>query len=159
MSLTFRPARMDDLYAAVALLQSRDLPVAGFADLLRSAPRHVLVAELNGNLVGCAALDVHGEHALLRSVAVAKDLAALGVGTRLVNDVITHARASGISSLYLLTTTAAAWFPKFGFAVTDRASVPAALAATVEFTSACPASAVVMRCELQQVNGERQTAR
>ena len=148
MSLTFRPARVDDLYYVVALLRSRDLPVDGFGDLLRAAPQHVRVAELNGNVVGCAALDVHGADALLRSVAVASDLAALGVGTRLVNDLIAQARASGIGSLYLLTTTAAAWFPKFGFVLTDRASVPASLASTVEFTSACPDSATVMRCTL-----------
>ncbi len=148
MSLTFRSATADDVYACVGLLQSRDLPVDGFADLLRASPGHVVVAELNGSLVGCAALDVHGEHALLRSVAVASDLAALGIGTRLVNDLITQARASGIGSLYLLTTTAAAWFPKFGFVVSDRASVPASLAGTVEFTSACPDGAMVMRCVL-----------
>ena len=148
MSLNFRPARPDDLYAAVALLQSRDLPVDGFADLLRAQPANVHVAELNGTVVGCAALDVHGTHALLRSVAVASDLVALGVGTRVVNDLIGQARRSGLESLYLLTTTAAEWFPKFGFEVTDRASVPAALASTVEFTSACPSSATVMRVAL-----------
>ena len=71
MSLTIRPAQTDDLYATVSLLRSRDLPVDGFADLLRANPGHVLVAQLNGSLVGCAALDVHGEDALLRSVAVA----------------------------------------------------------------------------------------
>jgi len=148
MSLNFRTARPDDLYAAVALLQSRDLPVDGFADLLRAQPANVRVAELNGTVVGCAALDVHGSHALLRSVAVASDLAALGVGTRVVNDLIGQARASGLESLYLLTTTAADWFPKFGFEVTDRASVPADIASTVEFTGACPSSATVMRVGL-----------
>ena len=148
MSLTFRTARPDDLYAAVGLLQSRDLPVDGFADLLRAQPANVRVAELNGTVVGCAALDVHGTSALLRSVAVASDLAALGVGTRVVNDLIAQARTSGLESLYLLTTTAADWFPKFGFEVTDRASVPAAISSTVEFTSACPSSATVMRVAL-----------
>jgi len=149
MSLQIRPASVDDLHAVVTLLRARELPTDGFADVLRASPGNVLVAELNDALVGCAALDVHGEHALLRSVAVAKDLAALGVGTRLVNDLITMARTSGIASLYLLTTTAAQWFPKFGFTVIDRVSVPATLAATVEFTTACPASAVVMQLDLR----------
>ncbi|MBL0170073.1 MAG: GNAT family N-acetyltransferase [Gemmatimonadaceae bacterium] len=148
MSLQIRPATTDDLHAAVTLLRARDLPTDGFADLLRAHPQHVLLAELNGAVVGSAALDVHDNVALLRSVAVARDLAALGVGTRLVNDLIALARASDITTLYLLTTTAEQWFPKFGFTVIDRASVPPALAATVEFTSACPSSAVVMRCDL-----------
>ena len=148
MPLNIRSATVDDLYAAVALLQGRDLPTDGFADLLRAQPQHVLVAELNGAVVGSAALDVHGSVALLRSVAVAKDLATLGVGTRLVSDLMTLARAERLTSVFLLTTTADQWFPKFGFTATDRASVPASLATTVEFTSACPASAVVMRCDL-----------
>lgn len=148
MSLHIRSATIEDLYAVVSLLRSHALPVEGFADLLRAHPEHVLLAELNGAIVGSAALDVHGNDALLRSVAVASDLAALGVGTRLVNDLITHARASDVNALYLLTTTAAAWFPKFGFVAIERAAVPATLSHTVEFTSACPASATVMRYEL-----------
>ncbi len=145
MSLQFRTATTNDLPAAVALLRQRELPVDGFGDLLRANPAHVLIAELNGVVVGSAALDVHGPDALLRSVAVARDLATLGVGTRLVTDVLAAARQSGISAVYLLTTTAAEWFPRFGFAVIDRSEVPPALAATVEFTKACPSSATVMR--------------
>ncbi len=148
MSLQIRPATSEDLYAVVGLLQSRKLPVAGFADLLRAQPEHVRIAELNGLVVGSAALDVRDGNGLLRSVAVAHDLASLGVGTRLVNDLIAQARQADLTALYLLTTTAAAWFPKFGFTVTDRSAVPAALANTIEFTSACPASATVMRCSL-----------
>jgi amino-acid N-acetyltransferase len=148
MSLRFRPARTDDIPAVVALLQARELPTDGIAALMRSHPERVRIAELSGTVVGSAALDVHEPVALLRSVAVARDLAALGVGTRLVQDLIAQARASQLTALYLLTTTAAAWFPKFGFAVTERDAVPASLAATVEFTSACPASATVMRVDL-----------
>lgn len=148
MSLTFRSATTDDLHAVVTLLRARSLPTDGVGDLMRAHPEHVVLAELNGAVVGTAALDVHAPHALLRSVAVATDLATLGVGTRLVNDTIARAKAMHLESLYLLTTTAAEWFPRFGFAVTDRTTVPAALAATVEFTSACPASATVMSCPL-----------
>jgi len=46
--------------------------------------------------------------------------------------------------MYLLTTTAAHYFPKFGFTETTRETVPDDIAATEEFTRACPASAVVM---------------
>lgn len=148
MSLQIRSATIADLYDVVSLLREHKLPVEGFADLLRAQPQHVMLAELNGAVVGSAALDVHGQDALLRSVAVASDLAALGVGTRLVNDLIAHARTSDISALYLLTTTAADWFPKFGFTITDRASVPTTIASTVEFTGACPSSATVMRLSL-----------
>lgn len=148
MSLQFRVATSDDLHAVVSLLRARSLPTDGVADLLRAHPEHVRIAELNGAVVGTAALDVHAPFALLRSVAVATDLATLGVGTRLVTDVITSARSSGLHALFLLTTTAADWFPRFGFAVVERSSVPDDIASTVEFTSACPSSATVMMCPL-----------
>ena len=48
-------------------------------------------------------------------------------------------------ALYLLTTTAEQFFPKFGFERIARADVPATVQASVEFTSACPTSATVMR--------------
>jgi len=45
----------------------------------------------------------------------------------------------------LLTTTAADFFPKFGFEPIARADVPASVQSSIEFTSACPATATVMR--------------
>jgi amino-acid N-acetyltransferase len=59
--------------------------------------------------------------------------------------VIADAEARGIPALYLLTTTAERYFPRFGFEVVERAEVPDDVRTTAEFTSACPASAVVMR--------------
>jgi amino-acid N-acetyltransferase len=66
------------------------------------------------------------------------------LGRRLVERTIARAREQGIRRLFLLTTTAADYFPRLGFARIDRADVPAEVAATVEFTSACPASAIAM---------------
>ncbi len=148
MSLQFRPATADDLSSVVALLRSRELPVLGFADLLRERPQHVLVATLNDAVVGCAAIEVHEPFALLRSVAVARDLATLGVGTRLVSEMLSVARRDTIQSVYLLTTTADRWFPRFGFQLVARSDVPASISGTVEFTKACPSSATVMHLSL-----------
>jgi amino-acid N-acetyltransferase len=50
--------------------------------------------------------------------------------------------------VFLLTTTAEAFFPKFGFEQIQRIDVPISLQASVEFQSACPASAIVMRKRL-----------
>jgi amino-acid N-acetyltransferase len=51
----------------------------------------------------------------------------------------------GVPMVFLLTTTAAEFFPRFGFERISREDVPASVKASVEFQSACPASAVVMR--------------
>jgi amino-acid N-acetyltransferase len=50
----------------------------------------------------------------------------------------------GMNALYLLTQTAEHYFPRFGFERVARESVPAEIAETLEFKSACPASAVAM---------------
>jgi amino-acid N-acetyltransferase len=54
----------------------------------------------------------------------------------------------GTPALYLLTTTAQTYFPAFGFEQIARSAVPTSVQASVEFTSACPSSAVVMRKRL-----------
>ena len=47
-------------------------------------------------------------------------------------------------STYLLTTTADNWFPRFGFAQVDRASVPAAIGETWELKTVCSETATAM---------------
>jgi amino-acid N-acetyltransferase len=51
--------------------------------------------------------------------------------------------------VFLLTTAAERFFPKFGFEPVDREQVPPSVGASVEFQSACPASAIVMRKQLR----------
>ena len=47
-------------------------------------------------------------------------------------------------STYLLSTTADNWFPRFGFAQVDRASVHAAIGETWEFKNGCSEKATAM---------------
>ena len=62
---------------------------------------------------------------------------------------IALARDRRLPVLYLLTTTAEAYFPRFGFERIERDEVPAGVQASVEFTSVCPASATAMRKPLE----------
>lgn len=143
-----RPATAQDLPRVHALLTENKLPLDGVGDCLDC----FVVAEHDGALVGVAGTErcEAGEYALLRSVAVADAWKGKGLGRALVTWAIADAEARGARALYLLTTTAEHYFPSFGFRQTERAGVPAAVQATVEFASACPASAVVMMRESQQ---------
>jgi len=78
-------------------------------------------------------------------VAVDPALQGTGLGHRLTDAAIARAAERGITSLYLPTMTAERFFPKFGFEQIRRDEVPDSLKASVEFQSACPASAIVMR--------------
>jgi amino-acid N-acetyltransferase len=59
--------------------------------------------------------------------------------------VLDRARERGVREMYLLTTTAERWFPRFGFTRIAREQVPDAVRGSVEFREACPAFAAVMR--------------
>lgn len=137
---TVRPATTADLPRVERLLKDSSLPLDG----VREALADFVVAESNGDLVGVAGLEICCDDALLRSVAVHPDWRSKGVGRALVTRAIADAEARGIRALYLLTTTAEAYFPSFGFTTIERAAVPQAVRDTAEFKEACPASAIVM---------------
>ena len=142
--LEFRTADSADLPNVLDLLGRAHLPTAGVA---QSLP-HFIVAEREGELIGVAGLEVYGASALLRSVAVEDSWRGTGVGRTLIDRALGQARQAGIHDIFLLTTTAEHYFPRFGFACVGRDEVTAEVRASVEFQDACPASAVVMRKSL-----------
>lgn len=143
--LIIRRAVAADAAAVRALLASASLPLDGVPDDLA----HFLVATRGDAIVGAIGLEHHGDAALLRSAVVAPSERGSGIGEALTHAIIAEAKAAGAQDLVLLTTTAAGWFPRFGFTTITRAEAPAALHESVEFKSACPASAVVMSQRLQ----------
>ena len=134
-------ATAHDADAVLALLRDNALPNDGLADHWAST----IVAGMDGTIVGSAALEIYGEGALLRSVAVAPAWHRRGVGHDLTAAALQMAGERRLPAVYLLTTTAEQFFPKFGFERIERADVPTSVQASVEFTSACPSSATVMR--------------
>ena len=130
-----------DLPQVLDLLERVHLPLAGVREHLAT----MIVARDNGQVVGAAAVELYADGALLRSVAV--DAAAQGkrLGHQLTEAALRLAHAHGADTIFLLTTTADKFFPKFGFEQVTREDVPPSVQASVEFQSACPASAVVMR--------------
>jgi amino-acid N-acetyltransferase len=144
MRVTIERARKDDGPAILELLANSALPTDGLLDHLTTA----MVARSGGRLVGCAALEVYPDGALLRSVAVDGAAKRQGVGTQLTNAALDLARTLGMPAVYLLTTTAEGFFPKFAFERIPRHAVPASVQTSIEFRSACPSTAVAMRRDL-----------
>jgi amino-acid N-acetyltransferase len=107
-----------------------------------------LVARAGSRTIGCAALEVYPSGVLLRSVAVESAWRGRGVGRQLTDAGLDLARSRGADAAYLLTTTAGDFFPRFGFERVERADVPDDVKQSIEFTSACPSSALVMRARL-----------
>ena len=129
----------------LALLAASGLPTAGLREHLDSA----YIARRGARVVGTAALEVYAGGALLRSVAVDKTERGGGLGRLLTERAIGEADARELAAVYLLTTSSEEYFTRFGFSIVAREQVPDSLRASVEFQSACPASATVMRKTLR----------
>jgi len=143
--ISLGPPSSGELAAIEAVIRESGLP----AEVVRDQfPEAYVVARRGGQVVGVAALESHGRDGLLRSVAVAPAERGRGTGIALVADRFAAAWAQGLEAVYLLTTTAAPLFRRFGFAATDRAQAPQALQASPEFAALCPASAACMRVDL-----------
>lgn len=143
-----RAATAGDLIAVEKLLADADLPLDGVADIFAARASDFIVAEdpeEPGSLVAVAGLEICCDNALLRSVAVRAEWRTRGLGRELVRRIVCVADERGIDALYLLTATAEHYFPRFGFSRVDRDAVPREIRDTLEFRSACPASAVAMK--------------
>jgi amino-acid N-acetyltransferase len=136
-----RRAVSADLGRIETLLGDAHLPLDG----ARAAFDVGFVAEDGQTIVGAVALEMYPDTALLRSLVVDRTAQGHGVGGRLVQAAIDEAQRRGVDAIYLLTTTADHFFPRFGFVAVDRSSMPASIQGSIEFQSACPASAIAMR--------------
>jgi putative acetyltransferase len=128
-----------------ALLRESGLPTE---DLAENPQLQLLGLREGDRLVGVVGIEPFGDDGLLRSLAVRPDRRTAGLGAVLVGEAERWALARGLGTLYLLTTTAQAFFARRGYEPVPRAEAPAPIAATAQFRGLCPASAAFMRKRL-----------
>ncbi len=129
------------LSVAKVLLASAGLPTADLTEQHCDHFFYLGTADAPSGLVG---LEIFGEVALLRSLAVATGSQRKGAGTALVGHAEQAARDAGVRVIYLLTTTAENFFSKRGYQRVARDSAPRAIRDTREFAGICPASSALM---------------
>jgi len=126
-----RPAQRADMAAIRGLLarvglvneSARDDQAGSFFDL-----RNEL------GVSGCVALEVLGDDAILRALAVHPDQRGAGYGWMLADMAISQARWRGVRRIYLITESASDFFAaKFGFRVVDRSTLSKPVAAHETF--------------------------
>ncbi len=140
VEITIRSAFDRDIKNAKKLLRAADLPVDDLDSSMLA-----FVAEADGLLVAAIGIEVFDSVGLLRSLVVASDFRAAGIGRFLVERLEDRARQDGVSELWLLTIDADAWFEGLGYTALGREQAPDAIRATAEFSSLCPDDAVLMR--------------
>ena len=149
-----RAAGSRELGLVLDLLRRNHLPEAGLAE----HAANLLVAVEHGRIVGSAALEIYGDAALLRSVAVEPALRGRGLGVALTRAALDRARERGGRAVYLLTETAAEFFAGLGFRPIPRAEAEPAVGASAEFTTACPAGATCMVVSLEPTSAAKPVA-
>jgi amino-acid N-acetyltransferase len=135
-----RLASPGDIGAITEILDGAGLTLNGVEEHLDS----FCVAVTEGRVEGCAGLEIYASAALLRSVAVRPEARAMGWGRALCDLQLEIAREAGVLEVFLLTTTAEAFFRRLGFSIVTRDAAPPAIQGTDEFASLCPASAAFM---------------
>jgi amino-acid N-acetyltransferase len=134
-------ARRADLSAIRRLLDAEHL---SSEDVDESALEHFLVCRDEIGVAGVVGLEKYGDVALLRSLVVTEKYLGRGLGKRLVAAADVLAAETGVRRMYLLTTTAEAFFDYLGFRRISREAAPQAIQSTREFSCLCPATAAVM---------------
>lgn len=139
LAADIRIFRSEDFAACRDMVAAAGLPTA---DL--SVDRFALVAESDAGINGVIGLEAFGDVGLLRSLAVAAAARRSGIGHKLVLALEAYAAEQGVGELWLLTIDADGYFEKLGYARRSRDEAPAAITATEEFSSLCPADSVLM---------------
>jgi len=128
MSLVkIRPAKVTDVPAICDLINpyaERGRMLHRSLESVYDALREFLVAENDGRVVACGAMDIFwADLAEIKSLAVAPDLRGRGIGQRMVEAAIADAKRLGILRLFTLTYERK-FFEKLGFEVVDRDTLP-----------------------------------
>lgn len=125
--MEIREAKIPDVEAICSLITSHaELDKMLFrskADIYENL-QSFLVAEIDGNIVGCCALQVvWAELAEIKSLAVDENFAGRGIGRGLVCSAVEKARHLGLGRVFALTLEES-FFEKSGFKKVDKDTLP-----------------------------------
>lgn len=125
-----------------ALLHQAELPVEGVSP--DSGETFFVLVNDAGHVAGGIGLEGAGPDLLLRSLIVHPDHRGSGLGNTLLMAIEAEAVARNAHAIYLLTTSATAFFAASGFIQLDREDAPERIRQSREFAALCPATAVLM---------------
>jgi amino-acid N-acetyltransferase len=148
VQIQIRDARPEDWAEVTALLT--EVGLVPLDDTAQFGPQYAVAEGPDGSVIGVAGYERYGTNILLRSVAVSEPHRRAGLGARLTADRLSHARREGCTVAYLLTDTARGYWERHHFSVIARAAAPADITRSVEWSHACPASAIAMQRDLDQ---------
>ncbi len=125
---TVRPATIDDVGGIIELiepLEQQGILVRRSRELLETEIERFFVAEMDGAIIGCAALYPYNvDMAELACVATHPDYQKGGRAGMILDAIERQARQLLIKQLFVLTTQTAHWFIEQGFVAADISHLP-----------------------------------
>jgi arsenate reductase len=116
------------------------------ADDLTEPGRSFLAFEtLSGERVGYGGFELTRREVLVRSLMVLPQARHRGIGGGILALLLRRAFDAGGRQAWLLTTAAASFFQRAGFAPVERSAAPEEILSTRQARELCPASAVLLR--------------
>jgi amino-acid N-acetyltransferase len=146
--VSIRPAERGDRNSIAELLSATKL--VPLDETAQFGTQYAVAVNTAGILVGVAGYERYESDILLRSVAVSEPWRSTGIGARLTEDRLAHAKARGCSGAYLLTDTARGYWERHGFSKIDRQAAPEPITRSHEWSAACPVSATAMFRSLRE---------
>lgn len=140
-SITIRDADEESIDRIEAVLEANGLPHQD----VRQKPECFFAAYSDGEFIGTGGVETYGSDGLLRSLVITESNRGHGFGATLCAALEDYARTCEVDRLYLLTSTAEAFFGQRGYETTAREDAPARIQQTTEFTDLCSNSATCMR--------------
>ena len=125
--MKIRPAAQEDIHTIVRIIahyasQGLMLPRSHLA--LAESLGHYVVADLNGEVVGCGGLEPYStDVAEIYGLATAPDGAPCGTGSAIVQALIEKARTEKLSQVFALTL-APGFFQRMGFRTVEHKDLP-----------------------------------
>jgi amino-acid N-acetyltransferase len=124
-----RNATIDDVGGILAIiepLEEQGVLVRRSRERLESEIERFVVAEYDGNIIGCAALYAFPDEKIgeLAALAVQPDFRREGYGEALLREIEARARKLKLNELFVLTTQTAHWFLERGFRSATIADLP-----------------------------------
>ena len=128
-AITITPALPGDVHTILDLVRAVQLPPEGIEETIA----YFWVAREAERIVGTVGVEVYDDLAFLRSLAVTPTHQRTGLGRALTETALAYLIARQFRAVYLLTTTAEAFFARHGFCLLARDEVPAGVQRSVEF--------------------------
>lgn len=118
------PEDVEPLYQMISEYAERGIMLPRSREVLHRQLEHFVVAEVDGEVVGCGSLCRLGTDLVeIRSLGISEGHKGMGIGSKIVDQLIIEAKQQGIPKIMALTYEVS-FFIKNGFAVVTKDIFP-----------------------------------